>query len=209
MKWRGRNPELADNDVLPPQTTHLSKPKPEFSAIPSEVGGFGYESNMSLQAAMDHGGSADLSGGADLSRSDLDYHYQSSQSNISQIIEHVAPQAYHPPAAVQTMASAPAQAHAPAPVVQLVSPPAPEPVIHFGASIPGETIDRAGRTFTIDPYLHDMIKRKASDIHLTQNEILCMRIDGEIERVGSEPLTEALMKSLLLPIMPGDCSKSQ
>lgn len=83
--------------------------------------------------------------------------------------------------------------------------PEPEPeknVIHFGAFIPGETIDRAGRDFPIDSVLHDMIKRKASDLHATMGEVLCMRIDGEIERIGKDIVREDYMKLMLDPIIP-------
>ena len=83
--------------------------------------------------------------------------------------------------------------------------PAPETeknVIHFGAFIPGETIERNGRVFPIDSVLRDMIQRKASDLHATMGEVLCMRIDGEIERVGKEVVREDYMKALLDPIIP-------
>jgi twitching motility protein PilT len=84
--------------------------------------------------------------------------------------------------------------------------PEPEPVdehvIHYSAFIPGETIDRNSRAFPIDTVLQDMIKRKASDLHATMGEVLCMRIDGEIERVGKEIVNEDYMRSILDPIIP-------
>ncbi|RYZ49442.1 MAG: hypothetical protein EOP07_24455, partial [Proteobacteria bacterium] len=87
-----------------------------------------------------------------------------------------------------------------------VRKPEPEPVdenvIHYSAFIPGETIDRNSRVFPIDTVLQDMIKRKASDLHATMGEVLCMRIDGEIERVGKEIVREDYMKSILDPIIP-------
>ena len=55
---------------------------------------------------------------------------------------------------------------------------------------------------TIDPILADMVKRRASDLHLTCGEALCMRIDGEIERIGKEPVTPKIMESYILPILP-------
>lgn len=76
-----------------------------------------------------------------------------------------------------------------------------EPVIHFGASIPGETIERTGR-FPIDSILEDMVQRRASDLHLTMSEPACLRIDGEIVRMGESVLREDQMRSYLLPIMP-------
>ena len=54
----------------------------------------------------------------------------------------------------------------------------------------------------IDDVLREMVKKKASDLHLTIGQPVCMRIDGEIEREGSEILTAERMKELLLPIMP-------
>ncbi len=54
----------------------------------------------------------------------------------------------------------------------------------------------------IDPILSDMVKRRASDLHLTCGEALCMRIDGEIERIGQQPLTPKVMESYILPILP-------
>ncbi|RZA23189.1 MAG: type IV pilus twitching motility protein PilT [Proteobacteria bacterium] len=80
--------------------------------------------------------------------------------------------------------------------------PSAKPVIHFGAFIPGETIERGTTVFALDTVLQDMIKRKASDLHLTQGEKMCMRIDGEIVRTGTTNLTEAEMKEYLLAIMP-------
>lgn len=77
-----------------------------------------------------------------------------------------------------------------------------EPVIiHFGASIPGETIDRRGR-LPIDSMLEEMVQKHASDLHLTLAEQACMRIDGEIVRCGEAIITEDQMRSFILPIMP-------
>jgi twitching motility protein PilT len=74
-------------------------------------------------------------------------------------------------------------------------------VIHFGASIPGETIDRTGR-LPIDALLESMVQKKASDLHLTLAQPACVRIDGEIVRMSEGVLTEDQMRSYLLPIMP-------
>jgi twitching motility protein PilT len=80
-------------------------------------------------------------------------------------------------------------------------PPQESSVIHFGASIPGETIDRTGR-LPIDALLENMVQKKASDLHLTLAQPACVRIDGEIVRMGEGTLTEDQMRSYLLPIMP-------
>ncbi len=78
---------------------------------------------------------------------------------------------------------------------------APPRDISFGASIPGESIERNG-SFAIDSVLEDMVRRKASDLHLTMKEPICMRLDGEIHRTGSIAITEAQMREWVLPIMP-------
>lgn len=79
--------------------------------------------------------------------------------------------------------------------------PQEESIIHFGASIPGETIDRSGR-LPIDSLLEDMVQKRASDLHLTLGQPACVRIDGDIIRMGESVLTEDQMRSYLLPIMP-------
>nr|WP_281181250.1 type IV pilus twitching motility protein PilT [Oligoflexus tunisiensis] len=74
-------------------------------------------------------------------------------------------------------------------------------LIHFGASIPGETIERKGR-LPIDAILEHMVAKHASDLHLALTEPACLRIDGEIVRMGEAVLTEEQMRSFLMPIMP-------
>lgn len=206
-----------DDDSLSPRQTQLSEVRNEFATGSSQIAGLPYDSNLSIPASI-----------SDLSSSDLDYHYQSSHSALSPALDSAAQhdfqpqvaQAYRPPADEPfPQAAQPYQApldNYPAPAAYQPQPAPshahyapPEPLqasapaeIHFGALIPGESIDRAGRDFPIDTLLRDMIQRKASDLHLTQGEILCMRIDGEITRVGGDPLSEARMKELLLPIMP-------
>jgi twitching motility protein PilT len=94
--------------------------------------------------------------------------------------------------------AAPASAAAPA------AAPAPDdgeaPEISFAAEAEGASSD--GRN-PIDPILTDMIKRKASDLHVTCGEPICMRVDGEITRVGDRPVDAAMMARLLMPIFPG------
>ena len=54
----------------------------------------------------------------------------------------------------------------------------------------------------IDPILTDMVKRRASDLHLTGGEPYCFRIDGDIIRMGDGPIDPKLMEQYLAPIMP-------
>jgi twitching motility protein PilT len=55
---------------------------------------------------------------------------------------------------------------------------------------------------TVDAVLVDMVKRRASDLHLTTSEPICMRIDGEIARVGKAPLRTSDIASLIDPLFP-------
>ncbi|SMF32436.1 type IV pilus twitching motility protein PilT [Pseudobacteriovorax antillogorgiicola] len=73
--------------------------------------------------------------------------------------------------------------------------------IHFGATLPDEMIDPNQRN-PIDEILRVMVSQNASDMHLTQNEPICFRVDGEILRINQDPIDTATMESLLLPIMP-------
>ncbi len=54
----------------------------------------------------------------------------------------------------------------------------------------------------IDPILAEMIRRKASDLHMTTGEAYCFRVDGEIARIGTSPLGPGDMAGYLLPIIP-------
>lgn len=73
--------------------------------------------------------------------------------------------------------------------------------IHFGAVTPDESID-PNSVHAIDDILRVMIEQKASDLHLTQNQPICLRVDGEIHRSNDQLLDEGTMERLLLPIMP-------
>jgi twitching motility protein PilT len=153
--------------------TQLSRNTPEFGSVSSEVGGLPFDSNLSLAAHLPLDSMS-----PEASESNLDYHYNGRHDSMG---EGPDPSAVRAP---------------------LGAAPSAKPIIHFGASIPGETIDRGSTVFALDAVLQDMIKRKASDLHLTQGEKMCMRIDGEITRVGTTNLTEGEMKQFLLPIMP-------
>lgn len=159
-------------------------PKPEFSPIPSEVSNLGvFENSISLPLTDTERAPLD---GQEYESENDDYHYLNKKS---------------PAEAMHTSVSSPKMPE----VSRVIMPEArPQPStgeIHFGADIPGETIERTGG-FAIDAILQDMLKRKASDLHLTLGEAMCMRIDGDIIRVGSDAVQESMMRNLLLPIMP-------
>lgn len=73
--------------------------------------------------------------------------------------------------------------------------------IHFGPLIPDEIVD-PHKQHKIDEVLAAMIQHNASDLHLTQSQPPAFRIDGDIKRLGSQPISEKTMESLILPIMP-------
>jgi twitching motility protein PilT len=73
--------------------------------------------------------------------------------------------------------------------------------IVFGPNVPGVTIDPNVRS-PIDQLLREMIKRSASDLHLTVGERVAFRVDGDIVRHDSVVMTEDFMEKCLVPIMP-------
>ncbi|NBQ54546.1 MAG: hypothetical protein EBU49_13350, partial [Proteobacteria bacterium] len=75
------------------------------------------------------------------------------------------------------------------------------PEIEYTPFSKGEQTVSAGGN-ELDRYLKEMVKRKASDIHLTGGEPVCFRADGEIVRVPDTMLTPEYMKQLLEPIIP-------
>lgn len=56
--------------------------------------------------------------------------------------------------------------------------------------------------YPIDDILKDMVKRRASDLHMTAGEPIAMRVDGEIERIGTARVTPEMMENFLMPIFP-------
>jgi twitching motility protein PilT len=54
----------------------------------------------------------------------------------------------------------------------------------------------------IDVFLKEMVRQKASDMHLTIGQPIVLRISGDIIRIESKILTSELMQSLLLPTFP-------
>ncbi len=73
--------------------------------------------------------------------------------------------------------------------------------VDFGPNSKGSAAISDGHN-AIDPILIDMVKRKASDVHATCGEPICMRIDGDIVRITTQASTPERMEQLLLPIIP-------
>lgn len=55
----------------------------------------------------------------------------------------------------------------------------------------------------IDPYLLEMVKKKASDMHLTLGQPIVLRVHAEMTRQGEQTLTADMMERLILPTLPG------
>lgn len=86
--------------------------------------------------------------------------------------------------------------------VQIITPTADEVArISFGNQSATEGSVSQGEN-PIDEYLLAMVKKKASDMHLTMGQPVVFRVHGEIERKETQPLTSRYMEKLLLPIMP-------
>jgi twitching motility protein PilT len=86
-----------------------------------------------------------------------------------------------------------AEASTPAPLKKLT--------INFGGdnSTKGEISDGQN---PIDNILKEMVKRKASDLHMTCEEPICFRVDGDIVRLDANPISPEEMERFILPIMP-------
>lgn len=78
---------------------------------------------------------------------------------------------------------------------------APEGDIVWGAEAPGESASSDGNN-PIDAILIEMVKRKASDLHMTAGEPLCFRLDGEIQRITQAPSTPEDVERYLAPLIP-------
>lgn len=181
-------PPFVKRDAIEQQTQVSGKPpRPEFAPIPSEVSLIGSlnEGSNSIALPLPDGLSTSIESPEYEGEND-DYHYLKKTM---------------PPNASTSMHTAVAPAPAAQPAAILSPASDGEVRIHFGAHVPGETIERKER-FAIDSILQDMIRRKASDLHLTLGEAMCLRIDGDIVRIGSDPVNESMMRELLLPIMP-------
>ncbi|HTM44414.1 MAG TPA: type IV pilus twitching motility protein PilT [Polyangiaceae bacterium] len=117
----------------------------------------------------------------------------------------VAPLAAPPVAPSQ--AQAPAAPVAPPPASGAISsgniaaapPSAPNPL----APAPLVAPAAASGPPAIDKLFHIMVKEKASDLHLTSEEVPMLRKDGDMVRItGLTKVTADEMKALLWPIMP-------
>ncbi len=121
----------------------------------------------------------------------------SAKSNPSLVT--AIPAAVPPPMPAQTLAN---HVAAPVPVITHAAPPADATVtISWEAERKGDSSVSDGAN-PIDQHLADMIQRRASDMHLTTSEPLCLRIDGEIHRIGEKRLDPSFMETLLAPIIP-------
>ena len=73
--------------------------------------------------------------------------------------------------------------------------------IVFSKTIPG-TSSPVG-DFPINRLLEEMVKRKASDLHLTMGCPPILRVDGEMQPLSDQPVDGAQMSAILTPIFPG------
>ena len=89
-------------------------------------------------------------------------------------------------------------------VYMATPPPPPEDTgkIRFDSGSESEGSASNGEN-PIDPYLMEMVKKKASDMHLTLGQPIVLRVHGEIERESGITLTADLMEQLILPTLPG------
>jgi len=82
-----------------------------------------------------------------------------------------------------------------------VAEPQKKLVINFGgdSTSKGEVSDGQN---PIDRVLKEMVARKASDLHMTCEEPICFRVDGDIVRFDDNPISAGDMERYILPIMP-------
>ncbi len=80
--------------------------------------------------------------------------------------------------------------------------PADDGPIHIEFSADNGAVDVSTGKNPIDPILIDMVKRRASDLHMTCGEPYCYRVDGEIQRIGQGAVGPDQMEVYLLPMMP-------
>lgn len=101
----------------------------------------------------------------------------------------------------------PASPVQPAPSMVVASPaasPTSEPKveeINFGNKDASEGSVSQGQN-PIDGLLREMVKMKASDMHLTVGQPVIYRVHGDIARVSQDPISPDMMRQLLLPTMP-------
>lgn len=73
--------------------------------------------------------------------------------------------------------------------------------INFGSKDASEGSVSQGQN-PIDGLLREMVKMKASDMHLTVGQPVIYRVHGDIARVSQDPISPDMMRQLLLPTMP-------
>lgn len=73
--------------------------------------------------------------------------------------------------------------------------------LEFGPDAGGLASKSYGQN-PIDAILADMVARRASDLHMTCGEPYCFRIDGDITRIGKDPVPAQMMEQYLSPILP-------
>lgn len=66
---------------------------------------------------------------------------------------------------------------------------------------PGLSSEPMGSTAEIEALLGEMIQRKSSDLHISSNEKVSFRLDGDIVRTGQAPLTSEQVDAMILPIL--------
>lgn len=91
------------------------------------------------------------------------------------------------------------QVQTPFPMVEDETHVVEERKIDYGPDDP--TLNGTYSKKPIDDLLINMIKIKSSDLHLTLNERVIYRVDGEITRIDSDVVTPAVMQELLDPII--------
>ena len=73
-------------------------------------------------------------------------------------------------------------------------------LFNFGPEV--DIVDNDGSENAIDGILKQMISLKSSDLHLTIDQPIVLRIDGDVKRVSEDKIAPKQMRKLLLPIMP-------
>ena len=58
-------------------------------------------------------------------------------------------------------------------------------------------------TFSMRELLEEMIRRGASDLHITVGSPPVLRVDGKIQRMPGEPVTEEISKRLTYKLSSG------
>ena len=81
------------------------------------------------------------------------------------------------------------------------SGPAFDEELMFAEQVPGTIFEGTGHN-PVDRILKQMVAAKASDLHLTNNQPVIMRVDGDICRLEGDCLNSSILKEYLLPMIP-------